>query len=86
MNLFHLILGPGSSGCEVYGNVTLVCENSTILPITSFPKECSSFFFNGLTVDMNYSIYFTDGDDDKSNKNILNIVYIKILYTMYYKI
>ena len=70
MNLFNSILGPGSSGCELYGNVTDVCTNLSILPITSFSKVCSSFFYDGIQVGKNYCMDFKYSDDDKSNKKI----------------
>jgi len=58
-------IGLGSSVCEYYGAVDIVCGNLTILPITSLPKECSSFLYDGFTVDMNYNINFTFSVDDK---------------------
>jgi len=77
MNLFNSILGPGSSVCQYYGPVDQICGNATILPITSFPKECSSFYYDSFTVDMSYTINFTNSINKKSNKKILNISFME---------
>jgi len=59
-------LGPGPSGCFYDGNVNAQCNRLSSPPVSSLPEKCSSFLYDGLTVDLNYNVYFSYDTNNKT--------------------
>lgn len=51
----HLFLGLGISACSYYGRVQQECNLSAV-EVEILPKECTSFVYDGLIVNLVYEI------------------------------
>lgn len=45
----------GTAGCNCYGELKLACKRPEEVPIKSYPKECTSVFYNCLLVNSDLS-------------------------------
>jgi len=74
--------GPGSVGCVYYGNVYVICNTSCRVPVSNLPNECTSFFYESLTVDMRYAITYLYNGNNKND--VIDLVQSNMPVILYY--
>lgn len=64
-------IGPGRSGCLVYGNEDVECQQP-LIPFDKFPTECSSFVYDGFVIDPDSEGGIDNAyeDEDSKGKNV----------------
>ncbi|VVC30422.1 Hypothetical protein CINCED_3A009258 [Cinara cedri] len=51
--------GLGYAACSYFGSISKICVGQSDVPIENLPKQCTSYIFDGLTVDILYHVYNT---------------------------
>lgn len=82
---FCFVLGLGESACSYFGNVRDGCDYETVA-VDKLPDSCTSFLYNGLTVNITYEI--SPRVEGTSNGNLIIVFsdlksYLTLIYSSF---